>query len=176
ALWVRGNNTVTISNLTLQSTGGTWANEAQLGNPTGVLVSNAQCIIGSGMTFVQPLGACMVATNLATLWLNNGFTVNGSSSVQGQYVINCEDVAVVNFDVAAHNITITGTVKVGQGFVKCDDCAVIQFLNAPWTFTGYANVQGPHYGVFDYAIIETAGGGATYFPGTLAGVGDGTYI
>lgn len=64
-------------------------------------------------------------------------------------------------------ITISEPVSFSFGFATASNLGII--LSDTNTFNGYDNVSGPKYLVETNAIIQTAGSGANYFPGTSPG-------
>lgn len=63
-------------------------------------------------------------------------------------------------------ITITGTVTSSSGFAAVSQLGAIYALGD--TFTG-GTVTGPRYSADTNAVINTGGGGASYFPGSAVG-------
>lgn len=75
-------------------------------------------------------------------------------------------------------VTVTGTPTFSTAFAYCFGGASIHTPNAYYHFTGPAN--GPRYNVTYNGSILTNGGGANFFPGSVAGTADaatfGTYM
>jgi len=68
---------------------------------------------------------------------------------------------------AAIQTTVTTAVSFAAGWFSASGVALGQILYAP--LTGGGNVTGQRYQVNTNAVINTNGGGATYYPGTVAG-------
>lgn len=62
-------------------------------------------------------------------------------------------------------VTLTGTPAFSQSYVFADDTSLIRATSM--TFSGSAT--GKRYDVATNGVINTNGGGATYFPGSVAG-------
>jgi hypothetical protein len=72
-----------------------------------------------------------------------------------------------NFDCNSRTITLTGTPAFSNAFARCSDASLA--LAYGMTFSGSAT--GSRYSVANGGVINTLGGGASYFPGNAAGAG-----
>ena len=70
-------------------------------------------------------------------------------------------------EVNSQTITISGTLNFSGGFVLLYYCAVLECSSC--TYTG-GTITGTRYIVSTNSVINTSGGGPTYFPGNSAGV------
>jgi hypothetical protein len=67
--------------------------------------------------------------------------------------------------IAGSVVTLTGTPGFASAFAGAGQCGVIHAVSV--TFSGAAT--GPRYGASMNGVIETAGGGVSYFPGNSVG-------
>lgn len=70
-----------------------------------------------------------------------------------------------NFILSSRTVTITGTPAFSTAFVRAEDLSLVAYTGA--TFVGTAT--GARYSIASNAVVRTGGGGATYFPGDVAG-------
>ncbi len=127
---------------------------------TGVLAQNgAQLALGSGMVF----GACasfhISAENYGGIQSSSSYTITGNAIRH----YNAQSFGF--FLKVGGTVTLTGTPAFSQGFAF--DSGLGNITAPLITFSGSAT--GPRYSAALNAIIETAGGGASYFPGHSAG-------
>ena len=92
-------------------------------------------------------------------------TASGDYSITGNAAnhIRCGDGSILRTQ--SRTITLSGTPNFSQSFAKSDSVGVLYATGA--TYIGSAT--GKRYDVFLNAIINTAGGGANFFPGNVAG-------
>jgi hypothetical protein len=109
-------------------------------------------------------GACatghFLAADLSAISASGAYSINGAAS----YHIYAAANSVVRIE--GTTVTITGTPAFGAQFVYAEQGAVIQA--ASLTFSGSAT--GTRYSVVQNGVINTGGGGASYFPGSVAGI------
>ncbi len=146
---------------TLQATGGT-----HNGLDIGALCQAQMdtLVFGSG------LNSQIIASNMAL------FTINGSYSITAgaAHHIRCSQNSTIIYAVAL-TVTLTGTPAFTSEFVNSDRSAAVSCPASAITFSGAAT--GKRYVVATNGLIDTLGGGATYFPGDVAGTSatGGTY-
>lgn len=72
--------------------------------------------------------------------------------------------------------TISASINVGLAFAYADPAGAIACISTARSFSLGANtVTGKRYTSLAGGAISTQGGGANYFPGTIAGDGAGAY-
>lgn len=125
-------------------------------------VNNKSITITGNCTFANTAGRHIYC-------LQGLVNINSSYSITGGGV--CHYIAfiggkIVNA-VSGVTITLTGTPAFAAAFVFADRCAVINIPTALVTFSGSAT--GTRYSVAGNAVINSGGGGATYFPGNVSG-------
>ena len=97
--------------------------------------------------------------------LGQTYTISGNTPY---HVAASQDGVVI---IASSGVTISNAPNF-TAFVACDSASTVY---APgMTFSGAAG--GARYALTSLGIIETVGGGATYFPGNAPGTNDGTGI
>lgn len=121
-------------------------------------------VIGGGVEF----GAC-TANHISALNPSSligvscsAYKISGAAAIH----ISCGFLAQI-ISTAAATITITGTPAFSSQFAYSFDNALIDFGSV--TFSGSAT--GKRFAVANNATINTSGGGASYFPGSIAGTG-----
>lgn len=120
-------------------------------------------IIGPGMVFGAVNGAHMyVGGSGVNVYCSGTYTINGG----GTWHVLCYNTAggVINLS-AASTITLNSTPNFSGAFVDARYANVV--IAGGLAFIGGAT--GSRYNVTSNAVIDTAGGGATYFPGSIAG-------
>jgi hypothetical protein len=109
-------------------------------------------------------GACatghFLASDISAISASGAYSINGAAS----YHIYAAANSVVRIE--GTTVTLTGTPAFGAQFVYAEQGAVIQ--SASLTFSGSAT--GTRYSVVQNGVINTGGGGASYFPGSVAGI------
>jgi hypothetical protein len=155
---------------------------------TACIVSkNAAQIYLSGMKLQNSVGHLLNADSrgfISFTTLDFGATPNmqmrasdgGGISCTGNYTISGGALAHIQaaaggnirMQLGATSVTITGTLNFGVGFAYAINVAAMSV--AGMTFSGSASsVTGPRYSVSLNAVINTAGGAPTYFPGSSSG-------
>ncbi len=100
---------------------------------------------------------------------NTQATGNYSISGGAGYHINAGEGALIN--TAGRTVTLTGTPAFGSAFIQVANLAFA--LANSITFTGGAT--GPRFITSVNGVIQTNGGGASYFPGNAAGTEETVY-
>lgn len=160
----QGGNNVTIQNMTVQATTGTWTDENPLVSPNGILAYGGVINIGANCAFGPAVGQNIMAAAYGTVNVRNNLTISGAG---GQAVFSLEDSGLINFFTVVCTISVAISVVY---FVRCDDVSVLQLLvSGGLTFTNPSNVTGQRYISSDLSMVETDAGGANFFPGTIAG-------
>jgi hypothetical protein len=151
AVSATGGAQFTLSNLAV-STSGSASN--------GVYSANGGSIaIGAGVTFNGCVNAHMYAVSAGYIGVNANYAIAGSAnthitSASGQISIT-----------AGITVTITGSPTFSGGFATSNYAGFISAISI--TFSGSAS--GPRYSVGANGVINTNGGGASYFPGSISG-------
>ena len=150
ACFTCGQNTmVTIDDLDLRSSGGNGISAAG----TGCVVS-----IGSGMIFGAIAGTAIFADACANVLASVSYTINDAQFFHW-WIRNG---ASISADFAA--ITFTGTPAITY-FAVSQQCGIILSASITWTGT----FTGTRYACESNSVQNTGGGGANYYPGSLAG-------
>lgn len=132
----------------------------------------------SNMSYGSCPGGHISAEQGATLIIaGNEFVTGGAAgSVGGNgFHINCATGAQLQTP-APINCTVTTAVSFAEGWFIASSVSFGQVLYG--SLTGGGNVTGQRYNVNTNAVISTNGGGATYYPGTVAGANNsgGQYV
>lgn len=152
--------TVTIQNMKIQTT--------TAGVPILCTGAGSLLNLGPGITFGNAADRHMYVNNGAIIALSSSYTIDCSVTVPMHHY--CESGGI---------ISITGgiTVTFNQNFTTSFGFAYNnggQILTASNTYTlGGHTVTGTRYVVNLNGVTNTNGGGANYFPGTIAGTTDG---
>ena len=109
------------------------------------------------------------ATNYAHIHSFFYGIVNGESdySISGGAYAHCLAIGSGAINIAGKTLTISSPVTFSYNFVSAERIGYIEANSC--TFTNPGNVSGGRYQAFLNGAIYTNGGGATYFPGTVAG-------
>lgn len=134
-----------------------------------ISASNGGQIVLTGlMEFGTTPGADMVASQRGLIIVSANYTVSGSAAAH--FTSNLGGFISSN----SRTVTLSGTPAFAGAFASASDMGLIQCVSN--TFSGAAT--GTRYSVSGNSVIETNGGGATYFPGSIAGASatGGQYI
>lgn len=158
----------TIQNMTLS---GSVATIAVQHDGVGALT------IGAGITFggVTTSGYHMSASTGAIIKCPSSYTISGDCGIHAY----AATAGVVDLYAGAFGTTttISANITVGSAFIYCDPNGTAQAIASARTIAlGGHTVTGTRYTVVAGGVINTQGGGANYFPGTVAGGGAGTYL
>lgn len=135
-------------------------------------LSFGMCVIGSSfITFLNldfnTIGAGqnhILATSGAEVVVSGNYTVSAGA---GCHMIAASGGTIENYNLAGNTtVTLTGTPAWVSGFA-CAQYPSSVIMTTPMVFSGAAT--GPRYNGSFNGIINTAGGGASYFPGNAVG-------
>ena len=112
-------------------------------------------------------GACS-ASSVHIYAINADITCGSNYTIAGGAGVHWESQLAGSITVAGITVTLTGT-PAFTIFAYSDMTSIIYVPSV--TFSGSAT--GTRYSVLTNAVINTAGGGATYLPGSVAGSTDG---
>jgi hypothetical protein len=130
---------------------------SSLGN--GILVSNNAVVnISGNMTFAACTRAHMELLSGGSVNVNAGYTISGNAP--NHWLLNTGNIVL-----SGQTITLSGAPAFSSTFLNAQNRAGATVYNA--TFTGSAT--GKRYNATLNAVINTFGGGASYFPGDVAG-------
>jgi hypothetical protein len=157
-----------ISGFLLQASGAIVGNDPVC----GVAASGGQTSVTlTSMAWGVCSGCHIAATNGALINYGGAHTISGgctgNAQVPGAHIFAYSGGAVQNISGNAPSITIASAVTFASSFVYAQILGIIQVIYN--SLTNPSNVTGGRYIVASNAIINTAGGGASYFPGTIAG-------
>ncbi|WP_233559614.1 hypothetical protein [Acidovorax sp. 93] len=109
-----------------------------------------------------------VAANFAHLYCEGGASIAQSSTsytISGGGAAHIQSVHGGAITQNVNTVTITGTPAFSIAFAQADNISLIRAVSN--TYSGSAT--GPRYSATGNAVIDTAGGGASYLPGNSAG-------
>ena len=154
----------------------------ELGGPGGVMVDNLQA--GTGTTYAVSAQRSAQVIVLDRIWIGAcdyafsvtyGGRIYFSGATGVPQVIVTGDVSRCFLYAGGAQGLVLGSVKVthsvpmtltsSYGYAQANRCAVIYLTVS--TFSG--TVTGTRYKAVSGGVIDTSGGGANYFPGTIAG-------
>lgn len=144
-----------VSGFTLSATG------AGGSQGSGIIASQGQVTVGSGMVFATCVQSHMVATSSGVINIVNNYSVTGGAQTHMQSGVG------YIFLSGGLTATFTGTPNFSNATISMTSCAV--FAGAGASMTGAAT--GTRFLVTFNAIINTNGGGVNFFPGSVAGSG-----
>jgi hypothetical protein len=132
------------------------------GGPSGYLLAtkNGGAIKTQSVEFGAAGDAHVFVAGFSSLTFSGNYTISGSSGT-AHVVVN----GTVTYGPGI-TVTLTGTPSFAAAFVIASNLGLI-FANALTTFSGAAT--GPRYLAVNNGVIFTAGGGASYFPGSSVG-------
>jgi hypothetical protein len=114
----------------------------------------------TGPQICVQLGAAMTNTTAHSKW-----TISGSASA---FLQVAQSSSFQSNSFGGPDITVSGPVNYSGAFVACSISSSVIFVYG--ALIGGASVAGVRYNVNNNSVIGTGGGGANYYPGTLAGV------
>jgi hypothetical protein len=155
---------VQISNLTLITTTGGDCVTAGLGGSVEVL---------TGVTFGACAGSHMNANGAgAVILLTSNYTVSGNATTAHIIATGGGQVNVNGIT----GVTVSANITVAYFVLTSNFCGA-NLAGITYTLGGHT-VTGKRYEADNFSMINSGGGGATYFPGSVAGTtsGGGTYI
>ena len=141
-----------IQNLELTNT------TASIGSSSCLSATDGAEIYFSNIIFGACTGSHIAPNNGALIRCNGNYSITGSSDTHVNHTINGIFICIGN------TVTLTGTPAFGTAFVK-NLGASAEIVST--TFSGSAT--GKRYDVSGNGLINTAGGGATYLPGSVTG-------
>jgi hypothetical protein len=136
----------------------------------GVLVSGSGSIIilAAGITFGNCADRHIYVNNGAVISQTSSYTIDCATTVaMHQY---CETGGIISMS-GGITITFNQNLTSSLGFCYCNGGQVLTATNT-YTLGGHT-VTGTRYVSNLNGVINTNGGGANYFPGTVAGTTDG---
>jgi hypothetical protein len=168
ALTLLGNTStpanVSITNTISNTTGGNrWVLDSiKVSNAAGkgiIVTGGANQISHTNIVLGTCTGAHLAATENGYLLAVGNYAIAGNASVHMDFSRGGR------ITIQSRTLTLTGTPAFGGGFAY--GTAGGGLLAGGCTFTGAAT--GPRYNLASNAIVDTQGGGASYFPGSSAG-------
>ena len=118
--------------------------------------------IGNSMVF----GACVqahISSNIGgTISIDGSYTVTGGS--QNHYLAGVSSYIYLS---VANGVTLVGTPAFSTAFATALEGSNINIPSPMASFSGAAS--GSRYAVYSNGVINTTGGGASFFPGSTAG-------
>jgi len=132
---------------------------ATAGNSIVSGIAGAKVTIGAGMRFGACAGYQLYALNGGNIGGSSNYTISGGAI--------CHILATLAGTIILSSLTVTvsGTPAFSSGFVYATLLAAISAYSI--TFSGSAT--GQRYNASQNSVINTYGGGASYFPGNSAG-------
>jgi hypothetical protein len=108
-------------------------------------------------------GRHLHAIHNSSIIVNANYTISGGA---GAHMFAAQNSRINN---ESHTITLTGSPVFSEAFAKVTRLGAI--ICGGNTFSGAAGATSPRYSILTMSLIDTAGGGASYLPGTSAGSG-----
>lgn len=107
--------------------------------------------------------AHMRASGAAIIAATGNYTISGDA---GFHLLAVNNGYMANY--LAGTVPLTGTLNFSQGFAYAKQGGVLYTSGMTFNPAG-ATVTGPRYAATSNGVIATGGGGANYFPGSIAG-------
>lgn len=107
--------------------------------------------------------AHMRASGAAIIAATGNYTISGDA---GFHLLAVNNGYMANY--LAGTVPLTGTLNFSQGFAYANQGGVLYTSGMTFNPAG-ATVTGPRYAATSNGVIATGGGGANYFPGSIAG-------
>lgn len=150
----------------LASTGASFRISGMTLTGTGIGVgagAGGSISVGSAVVFGSMTGGEHIYTNGGTISLDASYTISGGAAYHWQASRPGSQIAPsVNI-----TITLTGTPAFSSAFAVGQDLGYIAMPSGQVTFSGAAT--GSRYASVNNSVIDTNGGGASFFPGNSAG-------
>jgi hypothetical protein len=153
----------TLQNMTLNASA-TAPGSGCIGAGSGASGGASTVFIGPGMSFGGGTFGHMVVDGGGRIVLASSYTIISGSGAHWF----TEAGGIIDNGNTTITVTLTGTPAFTQAFAVANSLGLINPLN-DITFNGAAT--GPRYLVSAGAVINTAGSGASYLPGSVAGTG-----
>jgi hypothetical protein len=150
---VQGPNTLTVKNLTVQST---------VGGAGFLALSGATMITQA--TASNGIGGAVFEAYQATMNINGNHTYNGSAQFLWVGIFG----GTISLNAATHTFGGAIAVSVGSAVAE-DNGSLVVTSTAPPIFVNSNFVSGPKYLAAFNGIISASGLGVNFFPGTIAG-------
>jgi hypothetical protein len=133
---------------------------------------------GGGNTYIQNMdfGASLgdhIACSAGQIHVLGTINISGSPSSNtvssGSHLATASGGIIITGTGALPTYSISSSISLPGAFAAAGELSVIDFIVNGGTFSGAGSVTGRRYQGAQNAIINTNGGGANYFPGTIAG-------
>lgn len=155
ALLASGLAVFNVSGMLLQASGSSSGNAA-----AGIAaVTGGNVNIVGNMTFGTCAGPHIWSTESAVISISSGYTISGSAANHYTASAGAQVIGV------SFAVTLSGTPAFSNSFASAFALGFLQIEGA--TFSGSAT--GTRYVANTNGVINTNGGGASYFPGSIAG-------
>jgi molybdopterin-binding protein len=118
--------------------------------------------VGAGVNF----GTCYAphcGCNSGNIFLNNNYTISGSA--RSHYLIQIGSGTIITNIITPPTVTLVGTPNFVDAFATITSPGQITSQGVTWS----GAATGKRYLAFQNGTITTNGGGASYFPGSIAG-------
>jgi hypothetical protein len=125
----------------------------------GILTSHAAANVTAQRVFSGAIATYCFFAQAGKITIDGNYTISGSQ--QGHYV--CTNGGYLLF--SGDTVTLTGTPAFSLAFAYAAELGIIS--TATMTYSGSGT--GKRYSASLNAVIQTFGGGASYFPGNVAG-------
>jgi len=118
-------------------------------------------------------GATGTGSHLATI-RNGAIFVSSNYTISGNAASHFAPATQGNITCNSKTITLSGSPVFSSGFASAGRMGML--VSSGCTFSGSTGSSSKRYAVATLSLIDTSGGGASYFPGDTAGTNDGTGI
>jgi hypothetical protein len=121
----------------------------------------SQINLGTGIVFGAMSGGAHINSNGGAIIANSSYSITGGASLHA-IASNPGATVVINSGIT---VTLTGTPAFSTAFADAGYLGMVSGSGV--TFSGSAT--GPRYGATVNGVVNSGGGGANYFPGSVAG-------
>lgn len=130
--------------------------------------SGSNIVVGSGINFGSSIGYHIAAQQSSSISIQGIYNVSGGV---GQSHVFSELTSTITYaTTGTFVISITGSPVINVWASVLDD-GIIQCLSANYSFSGSPAVGCKRYSAIQGGWIDSGGGGASFFPGSVAGTG-----
>jgi hypothetical protein len=125
------------------------------------LVASSSIIRFQNLNFGACAGYHLISVYSSTLLATGNYSISGAA---GAHMYSAS-----NSNMSIQSVTVTVTANISIGVFAASDNGGVIFANANTYSLGGFTVTGTRYSASGNSVIFTNGGGANYFPGTVAG-------
>lgn len=154
-------SSITVRGLTLSSTGNASSH--------GLACNNSDVTIDQPVIFASCTGAQIFSVGGGMVYIDSNYSISAGATV---HLYAQSNGTIGQFPNITVTITLAGSPNFSSAFAASEANGVIFLLPANFHFTGTA--VGTRYTAVSGGQISVIGGGANFFPGSIAGTADAT--